>query len=139
MKRKSFKLILFIILVLIASYFTFGCSNGESGNNEQQEENKTNVSNNNSHLTGSCDTRVQLGYCYEYRGTGWSANDAKTECDLSPGGVYSDSPCPEVDIVGTCNFFPGSNKDKEIFYVFYKPMDESTAKLSCPGKFVPKL
>ena len=123
--------IFILTLVLIT-----GCSNGESESSEQN----VNKSSKNSSFLGSCDAREKLGYCYEYRGKDWAeVKDLKDECDASIGGIYSDSPCPpNEDVVGTCGYNPGKEKsDKQIFYVFYKPMNKDSAAASCPGDFVP--
>ena len=121
------KVILIFSFLVFIPFFIYGCSNSDSEKNDQPDKHR-----------GSCDTIMQLGYCYEYRGANWTSNDAKTECDSSPGGVFAETPCIDKGIVATCSFFPGNDKSKEIVYIFYEPMDQSTAKLSCPGKFIPK-
>lgn len=130
MINSTITFIFILALILISA-----CSNSE-----QKNEAKVTGSNKNPTFIGSCDAREKLGYCYEYRGKDWAeVKDLNDECDASTGGIYSNSPCPpNSDVVGTCGYNPGNEKkDKQIFYVFYKPMDKDSASASCPGNFVP--
>lgn len=89
------------------------------------------------HFAGSCDVTATLGYCMEYRGEDWTRQDALDDCSTAPGGAFGDSSCPAVDQVGVCAYLPRGTEESRIIYIFYAPMDIGTAKMSCPGTFMP--
>ena len=88
--------------------------------------------------TGSCDARESLGYCYDYVGERWEMDEARSECQGAPQGIFSTEGCPEDDKVGTCMDPSHGEEDHGILYHYYQSgFDESSARESCPGEFKP--
>jgi hypothetical protein len=89
-------------------------------------------------LVGSCDVRKSLGFCYEYRGSGWMLKTARADCASAPDGRFAQAPCDRKGSTGTCTFRPGVSQDRVIAYVYYLPrFDVDSASQACVGDFEP--
>lgn len=86
---------------------------------------------------GSCDVSAELGYCYDYSGSGWTREMAELDCSLFEDSFFLEDRCPQESRLAYCEFYMQGKSELVIVRHYYQPMDISQAEMSCPGTFFP--
>lgn len=84
---------------------------------------------------GHCDVRDSDNLCIDFTGSGWTLEDARSECANAPGSSFRTETCPSGRRVGTCVIHPNGDASLEMVHSFYEPMDPILAEGICPGRF----
>ena len=84
---------------------------------------------------GHCDVRDSDNLCIDFTGSGWTLDDARSECANAPGSSFRTETCPSGRRVGTCVIHPNGDVSLEMVHSFYEPMDPILAEGICPGRF----